>query len=152
MSPVVDIMAEAVAAFNLAANIVQFIDLGRSFVFTVWNIYRKGRDGAGEFLDVEKTAKDLELVLANLQLPSGNPEEKTEGERGLQELAEQCQKLAAGMLSALHQVNVVEKGRKREALRTAFRMIWKEEEIKSQQLRLERFKHQLTLHLLASLR
>lgn len=145
-------MAEAIAAFGLAANIVQFIDFGCNFVSTVWSIYRKGRDGVGELFDLEKTTKDLQLVLANLQLPPGNPDERTESERSLQELAEQCQNLATEMLSALRQISNLDKPRKRDALKTAFRMIWKEDEIKSQQLRLERFKHHLTLHLLTSLR
>jgi hypothetical protein len=145
-------MAEAIAAFSLAANIVQFIDFGCNFVSTIWSIYRKGQDGVGELFDLEKSAKDLQLVLANLQLPIGTTNERTESERSLQELAEQCQNLATEMLNALRRVSIPDKARKRDALKTAFRMIWKEDEIKSQQLRLEGCKHHLTLHLLASLR
>src|SRR5205823_3081841 len=99
-------MAEAIAAFSLAANIVQFIDFGCNFVSTIWSIYRKGRDGLGEFFDLEKTTEGLQLVLANLHLPPGTPNKRTESERSLQELAEQCQNLATEMLNALRQVSI----------------------------------------------
>jgi hypothetical protein len=145
-------MAEAIAAFSLAANIVQFIDFSSNFFSTVWSIHRKGRDGIAVVFDMEKTTKDLQVVLTDIIIPPGSTDGLTESERSLQELAEQCQKLGTELMSGLRQVGSVNKSRKRDALKTAFQLIWKEDELKSQQQRLEGFRSQLTLHLLASLR
>jgi hypothetical protein len=147
----VDIMAEAIAAFGLAANIIQFIDSGRNLISTIWNIYRKGRDGLGEDFDSERTTKDLELVLASLRPDTTTEDNKSETEISFEKLAEECQTLANELLQKLLQITAVEQGHKRDALKTAFRLIWKEDEIKSHQQRLEGYKHQLNLHFLASL-
>ena len=60
-------------------------------------------------------------------------EDKTESQRSLEELAEQCSQLASEMLSSLSKIGLSDKLRKRDALKAAFRMVWKEDEIKSQQ-------------------
>ncbi|KAH0559273.1 hypothetical protein GP486_004211 [Trichoglossum hirsutum] len=145
-------MAEAIAAFSLAANIVQFIDFGSNFASNVCKIYWSGRDGAGEIPDLRKITDDLQEVLKGLQLPAGNDGEIPGSERGIRQLAEQCQHVATELLNSLNKVSLPDKARKRDALKAAFKIIWKEEEIKSLQVRLEGFRHQLTLHLLASLR
>jgi hypothetical protein len=145
-------MAEAIAAFSLAANIVQFIDFGSNFASSVWKIYWSGRDGVSEVPDLRKITDDLQEVLKNLQLLAGNNEEILESECGIRQLAEQCQNVATELLISLSKVSLPDKVRKRDVLKAAFKIIWKEEEIKSLQVRLEGFGHQLTLHLLASLR
>ncbi|KUJ13754.1 uncharacterized protein LY89DRAFT_752926 [Mollisia scopiformis] len=117
-------MAEAIAAFSLAANIVQFVDFGGRLIHDAWSIYHKGRGSFPELLGVEKTAEDLKLVLAELVSPLKEPGDETDSERSLKELGQQ----------------------------SAFRLAWKEEDMISQQMRLETIKHQLNLHILVSLR
>ncbi len=145
-------MGEAIAAFSLAANIIQFVDFGGRLVSDAWSIHQKGRSGFGEILDVEKTTEDLKLTLVDLISPLESSENKKDSQRSLEELAEQCSRLASEMLSSLSKIGLSDKLRKRDALKAAFRMVWKEDEIKSQQMRLENIKHQLNLHILVSLR
>lgn len=71
---------------------------------------------------------------------------------GLQQLVRNCERLAVELLSSLQKIHLPEKSRKRDALSAALRMIWQEEELKSSQLRLDRFRQELILHLLSSIR
>jgi hypothetical protein len=145
-------MGEAIAAFSLAANIIQFVDFGGRLVSNVWSIHQNGQSGFGEILDMEKTTEDLKLTLADLISPLESSQDKTDGQRSLEELTEKCSQLASEMLSSLSKIGLSDKLRKRDVLKAAFQMVWKEDEIKSQQMRLESIKHQLNLHILVSLR
>ncbi|MCJ1351493.1 MAG: hypothetical protein MMC33_001477 [Icmadophila ericetorum] len=109
-------MAETIAAFSLAANIIQFIDFGSRFV------------------------------------PAGNENEISDSERGLRQLAVQCLSATTELSIQLSKVSLADKTRKRDALKVAFMVRWKKENIESLKARLEGFRHQLTLHLLAFLR
>jgi hypothetical protein len=147
-------MAEAVAALSVAANVIQFVDFGGRVISTAWAVHQRGSDGFGEAMDLERTAKDLTLVLAGLRVPLEVQEDgsKTESQQSVEELVDQCSKLAGDMLASLSKIGLSDKLRKRDALRAAFRMAWKEDEIKHQQTRLDGIRHQLNLHILMSLR
>jgi hypothetical protein len=48
-------MAEAIAAFGLASNILQVTDFGSKFVSIAWRIYRSSNaalDSAQDFVDI----------------------------------------------------------------------------------------------------
>jgi hypothetical protein len=145
-------MAEAIAAFSLAANVVQFIDFGCNFVSTAWNIYRHGHPGEGKFLDLQTVTNDLKIIVDKLQPKAAQGCTETREHDGLFKLSEECQLLALEMLASLSNIIISNKGRKRDAIKHAFRVLWKEEKIKSVQARLDGFRSQLMLHLLASLR
>lgn len=149
---VVTIMAEAILILGLAANIVQFLDVGSKFVSSVCSIYWSGRNEVDENLDLTKTTSDLKTILDGFQTPDGNNKEVIEGEHGLRQLAGECQTVAIQLLNSLNKISQPDKIRKRDALRVAFRTTWKEDEIRHMQVRLEGFRHQLTFHLLALLR
>src|ERR1700753_1273021 len=129
-------MAEAVAAFGLAASVVQFIDFGSNFVSIAWNIYRHGQAGDGWLLDLQTNTKYLKEIVDKLQPSAAEDHPVTREYNGLFELSEQCQLLALEMLASLSTIMVSNKGRKRDAIKQAFRVLWKEDKIKSVQARL----------------
>ena len=96
--------------------------------------------------------KRLDSIFPTLAQTPEDSGKSSESERCLRELAQHCCMLATEMLNTLHQVLDPGKARKRDAVRQALRIIWKEDEIKSQQTRLKEYKHQPTLLLLATLR
>lgn len=145
-------MAEAIVIFGLAANIVQFLDFGSKFVTNVLKLYWSGRTGNGEIPELAKITVDLETILKGFQAPDGDSKERIEGENDLRQLAGECQTVVVDLLCSLNKITSPDKTRKRDALRAAFRMTWKEEEIERLQERLIGFRQQLTLHLLALLR
>ena len=146
------IMAEALVAVGLAANILQFIDVGSRFISNAWNICASGRQGLADLLDVQKTTEDLKNVLLSFLTSNEASATLDNNESGLQQLVRNCERLANELLDSLHKIHLSEKSRKRDVLRTAFKMIWKEEELKSLQLRLNGFRQELVLHLLSLIR
>ena len=145
-------MAEALVAVGLAANVFQFIDVGFRFISTVWSICMSGRQGLANMLDVQKTTEDLENVLRGFRTPNEASASLDNNESGLQQLVRNCERLAGELLCSLQKIHLPEKSRKRDALRAALMMIWKEEELKSLQLRLNGFRQELVLHLLSLIR
>ena len=56
-------MAEANAAFSLAANVVQFIDFGARYIGNFWSFYKAASNTDDDVPDVETINSDLQNVL-----------------------------------------------------------------------------------------
>jgi hypothetical protein len=143
-------MAEAIAAFSLAANVLQFVDFGSRLVGTLWSYYKSNRKGTRQGPDLLSISADLQHILQGFQLPDNGTYEDV----GLVQLARECEAVAEEMQDLLQSVFHHEAGSmgKREALLVAFKMMLKEDDLRSLQDRLNQFRHQLVVHLLASLR
>lgn len=146
-------MAEAIGAFSLAANILQFVDFGSRAVASLWWYYKENRKEIKQGPDLFTICTDLQRVLCEFELPE---DDGTHEDAGLVQLARECHGVAEEMQKVLRSVFNAETpagsmGR-REALLAALRMLWKEEHLQSLLDRLSQFRHQLVVHLLASLR
>ncbi len=139
---------DPVTAFNVAGTIVQFIDSGTRFVVLARKLYQHGSDDASDHHSLQKMTEDLDTILSELQL-SGDHSDRGQS---LSQLALDCGKTTARLLTILQKTKVPENSRKRDALRAAFRSLCNEDEIKSLQTQLSSFRNQLNLHLLLSLR
>ena len=98
-------MAEAILIFSLAANVVQFLDIGSKFVSSVWKIYRSGRNGLDEIPDLATITDDLRMISQGLQAPDGDDKEIVDGGQGLKELAGQCQSVVMELLDSLNKIS-----------------------------------------------
>ncbi|RYP45338.1 hypothetical protein DL768_008302 [Monosporascus sp. mg162] len=140
-------MAEAVAALGLAASVLQFLDCGSRFVSQAWRIYKTGADGMEDVPNLQLMVQQLQEALADLQ------KNHTAGDSpGLAQLSEGCSRVARRLLESIDCLSIPQKGKKRHALKTAFMMAWKRDEIKALQQELDGFRNQLSLQLLTSLR
>lgn len=148
-------MAEAIAAFGLAVNVIQFIDFGLKLTSSFWQLYKSSRDGVEEVSfapHLQTMISDLQNILNGLADPESG--DRSHEESGLCKLAKDCQEQAVELKNLLNSLCSAGSGKfgKREALKAAFKVVWKEDEIKSFEARLGQFRQQLTLHLLSSLR
>jgi hypothetical protein len=144
-------MAEAVAAFSLASNVIQVLDFGSKLTTRFWSFYKASRHATEAVPDVEKLTLDLHKILEELHVGTARSGDNDEP---LILLAKECQKLAEELLNLLSSLKTVKRtgiGRI-EALKSAFRAIWKEDDIAALRKRIDDFKSELTVHLLASLR
>lgn len=144
-------MAEAVAAFSLASNVIQVLDFGSKLATRFWSFYKASRHATEAVPDVEKLTLDLHKILEELhgcRARSGDDNER------FILLAKECQKLAEELLGLLGSLKTAKKtsAGRIEALKSAFRVIWKEDDIAELRKRIDDFKSELTVHLLASLR
>ena len=137
---------DPVTAFSLAGTILQFIDSGSRFIGLTWRLYRTG-SGPGDLPELTMLTKHLGQVLDILS-PSSSSSSAGDG---LFQLAGECKEVGSQLLSVLQTLRVSHP-RKRDALKLAFQMICKEDDIKSFQSRLDGFRAQFNLHLLVTLR
>jgi hypothetical protein len=148
-------MAEAIAAFGLASNILQVIDFGSKFVSIAWKIYRSSNaalDNAQDFVDIQRITKDLQIVLPILQDPEYHNDVAANDQNGIAELASDCSKVTQKLLDSLYGLLSEGRNRKWTSMKTAFKTLWMESEIVGLQNRLSEFRQQLTFHILVSLR
>ena len=138
-------MAEAIAAFSLATNVVQFIDFGIRFASGVHKFYRSNRERAGEIPNIQKSIANLQKVVKNLQGSYNGQGALSDVERDLQQVVESCRDEASKLLGLLGKLSSLKSDRKRDALVSAFKTMWNEDEIRAFQIRLEGLRHQLTL-------
>jgi len=146
-------MAEAVAALGLAANILQVTDYGIQFVSIAWKVWRSGHEGVDAIATLHTLSQDLKNVTVQLQADStsSQTDRLAASDRGIFEAAVECGKAAQEILDSLDRI-LPPSSRKRDAAKNAFRLVWKEGDIKALQARLEGVRNQLTLNLAASLR
>jgi hypothetical protein len=148
-------MADAVAALGLASNVLQVIDFGSKFLSIAWKIYRSGKsavDSVDELADLQKINSNLYGVLDKLQAPSSGLNDVLSDHHGIIQLATECSRLVQKLLGFFRNLGLGENGRKRDAIKAAFKIMWKEDDIQAVQDAINEFRQQLTLNLLVSLR
>ncbi|KAJ8133511.1 hypothetical protein O1611_g101 [Lasiodiplodia mahajangana] len=138
---------EPVAAFSFAGVILQFVHSGSRFAGLAYKLYRSGAVDAADHKDLRIITETLQTILPKLQEVTGSNTDD-----GLQQLAQECSNTAVQLLIGLQKVNATDIVRKRDALKAAFRLTFKDDEIKSLQDRLASYRSQLNLHLLLSIR
>lgn len=139
---------DAVAAFSLAGTILQFIDTGSRFVALAWKLYQRGLEDTDKHYYLLKITDSLNAVLPELK--SSKSDDVNESNLG--KLAEDCGEIAAQLLTALKKISAVGTGRRRDALKTAFRLYYKQGDVRTLEDQLGSFRSQLNLHLLLALR
>jgi len=102
-------MAEALAAFAIAANVVQFIDFTAKIISSGYRTSNSKPTGN----DWTETLTDDLLEVSNvLKAPIAKEEgqDVTENERQLVELARKCSEIASELLATLQTLNLREDG------------------------------------------
>jgi hypothetical protein len=148
-------MAEAIAALCLASSILQVIDFGSKFVSTAWKIYKAANhshDGLDEVASLRVINVNLGDALRDIRTQSGGVDPTSESNQGIINLAKDCATVVGQLLQSLNKLGLQDATRKRDALRAAFKLTWKREEIDALHGRLNEFRAQLTLGLLVSVR
>ena len=134
-------------AFSLIGTLFQFVDCGTRFVLLARSLYQTGSDTTTDYDCRMKIAKDLELILLKFKNSSAD-----EQDEGLAQLAVQCSEIAARWSCVLEKIKTKPGARKRDAMRAAFRLIYKKDAINSLQDQLSSFRNQMSFHILCSLR
>lgn len=151
-------MAE-IAGLSLAANVFQILEYGVKFTSMAWKIYMSGTNTLDRFRDLQKLSSDLDLVTQRLERRVPSPswqhsDDNDTSDQALLAITEECRAASREMLTSLIDIGLLpsRKPRKRDALRTAFKLRWNEENIRALTTRLEGCRSQLILFLMASLR
>jgi hypothetical protein len=101
---------------------------------------------------LQNVSSDFKIVLATLQNGHKAPASNAlGGGDGMASLARRCAVDLDRMLKTLDKQGV-DKGKKLNAAKAAFRWMWNQSDIEALRVRLDQYRDELTLHLVSSLR
>ncbi|KAM0555868.1 hypothetical protein ACHAPJ_006269 [Fusarium lateritium] len=142
------------AALGAAASVLQVVDFGTRFIVTAWQTSRSDNTPPDlqsfslNFQDLQDSSAKLQVVQHELQTMSARPGSDT----AINSLAAKSAVLSKEMLDSLEQIGRADQGRKRDAVKKAWLMHWKEDKLQSLETRLKDVKADLTLFLTINLR
>jgi hypothetical protein len=150
-------MAESILFFGIAANVVQFVDFSSKVLSASYKLYKDeyGLNGLEETRELEVITKSLHKIIEGLEssLQQEDLKQKaTQNELDLRELAKHCREIAEELLAAVGKLKVKGKPGKWNSFRAALKTLWDEDKIEAIQKRLDRFRQELVVHILVSLR
>jgi uncharacterized protein Yka (UPF0111/DUF47 family) len=150
-------MAEAIAAFGLAASIVSFIDFGSKILSAGYKLYKKrpGTRDNGEAQDLAQITESLQRVAVGItksleQVDSSH--EVPQNELDLRDLAKRCGEVAEELLRAVNGLEVGSKSSKWYSFRTALKSVMAEGRIEALRQRLDQFRQEIVVHILTCFR
>jgi len=143
-------MLDPLTALSIAGNIVQFIDFSIKLVAKGNEVYNSEDGTSIGNAELEVIAKDLQEINCRLQ---GAPDTGTAEDEALHKLAEQCEAVARELLQALEKLTVQGTANRRwNSVRQALKGLMRRDEVDAIVLRLQRFREELNLHILVSMR
>jgi hypothetical protein len=148
-------MAEAVLAFGIAANIVQFVEFSSKVFSTGYRLGDSGYGGVKTNQSVETIATDLRQVTRALEDSLQQQDCKqllTQNELDLLNLAGKCKDVTSELFIALGRLKIQGKPGKWNTFRAALKTVLKEEEIKTLEKQIAGFRQQLIIRILMSFR
>jgi hypothetical protein len=135
-------MAEALAAFGLASNIVQFVDFGMKLILQGRELYSSAEGVSEENTSIEKIAVDINHMTQNLATGG------TIYDEALEVLVKECTRLSHDLLAVLDTLKIdAEKNRRIEAVKKSLKSFRKKREIKDVYDRLCKTRDQVCSHL-----
>jgi len=147
-------MLDPFSALGLAGNIVQFVDFSAKLVSGGVELYRSADGALPKNAELKATVTDLSSITRKLQThDQGSPQHPySKDETALVNLSAQCKILGDKLVEVLEDLTVSGSHKKWKSVRQALRSVWKETEIQDMQKRLDSFRSQITLRLIAILR
>ena len=144
---------EPLSALSVASAVVQMVDFGAKLFSKSVELYKSAEGSLPVNVEISSIVEDLSQISAGLVTSHGLKEEQlTEDEVALIRLASQCNTLAHELLSGLQRLVVQNPDRRWESVYKAVKAMWKEKKIHETQERLNAFRSELTIRLVAILR
>jgi hypothetical protein len=142
---------EAVVAFGLAANILQFVEFTGQLISSAQELSRQG--AKTKYLELESVAKELRRLAdgigplpAKSDMKSGQPEAPD----ALQRLASRCIEITNELLAVLDSLKLHKGSTKWKSFRQALNSVWKTNQIKDLEDRMERISQALHKEIMTS--
>ena len=148
-------MAEALAAFGIAVNIMQFIDFSSRVLSTSYKLYKSSRGVSEEHQALEDITNDLRNISSGLQHAVRQEEQHrsaSSDDLQLQKLGAKCSLACDELLSALEHLKALDRPSKWANLRAALRSVWKESRIDGFRARVNEFRQEVIVRVLNGLR
>jgi phospholipid N-methyltransferase len=144
-------MIDPISAFGLAANILQFIEVGYNVTVLFHQLLEAS--ATDENLEIETIAQDMNDICVNLAVTSGSAVPMSKGEKMLQTLAKKGEKLAKELDTILKGLVVRSQGSKRrvEVLQKSLKVLLRGKKVKALQTRLAELRDQMVIRMVSVL-
>jgi hypothetical protein len=142
-------------ALAIAATVVQFIDFTSGLVAQGVEIYQSSSGRLLEHEELERITSSLSETTAKIQecfASQRRRRELTHIEKQQEKIGLDCQQVADELLQILDQLKLQKEKTKWRSFRQALLAMWKEKKVNALEDRLERFRRQMVLIILAALR
>jgi hypothetical protein len=146
---------DPLSCLGIASSIVQFVDFGLRVVSKGKQIYRSVDGSLAENLDLEIVTNDLLVLQAKLQCfrtAASSPQSDSYNANAFETLSRACADLAVRLLERLNMAKAQGRFRRWKSLRQALKSVWSKQDIEEMANRLHRFRSELQLHILVSLK
>ena len=152
LSTTFDMVLDPFSALGLASNVVQFVDFGTKLFAGAAELYHSVDGTLAVNAQLETITKDLSSMSAELGTANHYGTQPVSADvKNLMELALSCKQLADEVLVVLTKLKVPNGHGRWKSIRQALAGAWKEKEIRAYVERLDRFRSQMTAHLIAIL-
>jgi hypothetical protein len=146
---------DPLSSLSLAVNIIQIVDFSSKLVKAAAEINNSADGELVEHSELKSTTESLSRQVNELDktLDAKNLEKVlSEDERDLRRLGQECSGVIAELLSALNKLQVQGTSKKWKSFRQALLTIWHRENIDAFEKRLKRFREQMVMDTLSTLR
>lgn len=146
---------EPFSALAVANSAVQFIDFTCKVLAESYKLRTSTKDQLGEYETVVNVTTQLRDISLDLATHAGNHQgtsNLSQDDKNLQELCQSCHSISVQLLGALDKLKVNCGSSKWDTFRQAFCTVWSREEIEALERKLDKFRQQLVVGILVSLR
>ncbi|KAK0622235.1 hypothetical protein DIS24_g11258 [Lasiodiplodia hormozganensis] len=138
---------ESLAALSLAGTVVQFIEFATKVAKGSHEIFQSAEGLTIEHTQFQVLTEDLQGICDELQKPIPEDQVTSQGEKRLQNFAEECTVECKRLQNVLNELKVKEGGKRWKGFVAAVKAIGKEKAILEIQNNLEAFKSTICLQL-----
>ncbi|CZR58778.1 uncharacterized protein PAC_08670 [Phialocephala subalpina] len=143
---------DPLTVLGLASNIVQLVTFTSDLVSRGNEIYKSADGVLIENLELESITTTLQKLASYLVVPDRHSQRPTKTETQLQELCNGCKDVSGRLLNVIQGLKAKEPHAKWNSFHQALNSVWKENDIRALESRLERYRRQIDTTLLVSLR
>jgi hypothetical protein len=144
---------DPLTAIGLAGSIVQFVSFSHEFVSLGKEIYKSSTGVREQTIELDTMIQDLSAVHKSLrQAWSTDPAQRSREQNNISSLVSQCEPIYKELQKVLASLQVQGDHRKWTSFCKALKSVWKEDQIRDLEGRLQRLQQQIDSHLIADIR
>jgi hypothetical protein len=136
-------------ALSLASSVVQFVDFGIKLVTDTREIYHSVTGQKKELVDLDIITSNLSQLSTRLETISFAGSVDSDDEKPLRTLAGSCKDVSEELLTQIRALQTKKPHEKWESFRKALIFVWSEKQVKQLDQKLNSFRGELTLQLIA---
>jgi hypothetical protein len=143
---------ESLTTLGLAANIVQFVDYSTRLLAEASEVYHSATGLSKEYVELRDVADNLKDLVERLVAPT-NPGPTSSAQAEISKIALSAKTVAKDLISTIETLKVSDGSKKGwRSFRQALSTLWNKEKIVGLQKRLDAFRDQLSIQILAHVR